>query len=73
MAFGSLDDKEGARIVLIERTESEKKAYFEGYEQCYKHFRYLILKHKERNIALDKMDRQVELLRNALYKEGDKA
>ena len=59
--------------MLIERTEGEKKAYFEGYEQCYKHFKYLILKHKERNIALDKMEYQVELMRKVLCKEGDKA
>lgn len=58
--------------MLIERTEEEKKAYFEGYEQCYKHFKYLILRHKQRNIALDKMDHQVELLRKVLYKGDDK-
>ena len=59
--------------MLIERTEGEKKAYFEGYEQCYKHFKYLILKHKERHVALDKMEYQVELMRKVLCKEGDKA
>ena len=59
--------------MLIERTDDEKKAYFEGYEQCYKHFKYLILKHKERHVALDKMEYQVELMRKVLCKEGDKA
>ena len=59
--------------MLIERTEEEKKAYFEGYKQCYEHFRYLILRHKQRHIALDKMEHQVELLRKVIYKEGDKA
>ena len=58
--------------MLEERTEGEKKAYFEGYEQCFKHFRYLVLRHKQQNIALDKMDHQVELLRAVIYKEGDK-
>ena len=56
--------------MLKERTEGEKKAYFEGYKQCYEHFRYLILRHKERHIALDKMEYQVELLRAVIYKEG---
>ena len=59
--------------MLEERTEGEKKAYFEGYKQCYDHFRYLVLRHKQRNIALDKMEHQVELLKTVLYKEGDKA
>ena len=58
--------------MLKERTEGEKKAYFEGYNQCYEHFRYLILRHKERHIALDKMEHQVNLLRAVIYKEGDK-
>ena len=71
MAISSLDDKKGARKMLIERTEEEKKAYFEGYEQCYKHFKHLILRHKQRNIALDKMEYQVELLRKVIYK-GEK-
>lgn len=71
MAIGSLDDKKGARSVLIERTEEEKKAYFEGYEQSYKYFKHLILKHKQRHIALDKMEQTVEFLRKALYKEGN--
>lgn len=68
MAIRSLDDKKGARQMLIERTEEEKKAYFEGYEQCYKHFKHLILRHKHRNIALDRMEYQVELLRKVIYK-----
>ena len=59
--------------MLIERTEDEKIAYFEGYEQGYKHFKHLILRHKQKNTALDKMDYQVELLRKALFKEGNKA
>ena len=58
--------------MLEERTEGEKKAYFEGYKQCYEHFRYLILRHKQRHIALDKMERQVVLLGAVIYKEGDK-
>lgn len=58
--------------MLEERTEGEKKAYFEGYKQCYEHFRYLILRHKQRHIALDKMERQVDLLGAVIYKEGDK-
>ena len=58
--------------MLEERTEGEKKAYFEGYKQCYEHFRHLILRHKQRHIALDKMERQVGLLGAVIYKEGDK-
>ena len=58
--------------MLKERTEGEKKAYFEGYKQCYEHFRYLILRHKERHIALDKIEHQVDLLGAVIYKEGDK-
>ena len=59
--------------MLEERTEGEKKAYFEGYNQCYEHFRHLILRHKQKHTALDKMERQVDLLRAVIYKEGDKA
>ena len=55
--------------MLIERTENEKKAYFEGYEQSYNYFKHLILKHKQRHIALDKMNQTVEFLRKALFKE----
>ena len=57
-------------IKLIERTESEKKAYYEGYKRAFDTFKRYLLHHRQRNLAISKMETIIDIMQKTLFKEG---